>query len=91
MSYARFSKECDVYVFATEYGDKRVIECCACAFTATNSDGPWAEPFPQFSTISGILEHLGAHREAGHKVPAYVSESIKADAWLGPWLEGIDT
>jgi hypothetical protein len=38
-----------------------------------------------------MLDHLETHKEAGLKVPSDVSESIKADTWLGPWLEGIDS
>jgi hypothetical protein len=81
VSYARFGKDSDVYVFLSVEGP---LECCACAL----------EPESEcFDSTDAMLAHLREHVDAGHKVPdrtfarleenrdasdAYIRESVTA-------------
>jgi hypothetical protein len=70
MSYARFGeKECDVYVFLHTGG---FLSCCGC----------WLEPEwdPAFATTAEMIAHLEAHKAAGHLVPDYTFDELRADA-----------
>lgn len=72
MSYSRFS-EADVYVFPTTSGD---LECCGCWL-------PDVKGSFQTRSIDAMAEHLEAHRQAGHDVPDWVMDGIRADEeWL---------
>lgn len=48
--------------------------------------GLWwlVNPDPVFTSAAAVLQHLDAHRAAGHKVPerAYENISRRADGWL---------
>lgn len=66
MAYARLG-DCDVYVFLSFDGH---LECCMCSL----------ERYYQTKTIAGMVEHLRAHKEAGHDVPDRVFEAIREDA-----------
>lgn len=76
MSYCRFG-EGDVYVFPSSLDrDNGLIDCCACILQKTpdqvfgdNVVLPPAE----------MIEHLKAHRAAGHNVPDFVFEAIISD------------
>lgn len=59
MSYARFSDDSSVYVYADVGG---YVACCGCAL-----GDKW-----DFHSPSEIVEHLQEHVAAGHKVPAYL-------------------
>ena len=58
MAYARFSDECDVYVF--DQGD--TIICMECALN------PGVRGFEALSTAQ-MIDHLNDHVFSGHKVP----------------------
>jgi hypothetical protein len=66
MSYCRFG-EADVYIYASVSGG---IECSMCSIS----------PEDQFSfnspTEEGMLEHIAAHRAAGHFVPKDVDDQL---------------
>jgi len=70
MAYCRFGRDSDVYVYEGEHG----IECCRCRlldvafFTAA---GP-----------AGMMEHLLAHRAAGHRVPDGALRELRDEAGL---------
>jgi len=67
MSYARRDATSDVYVFSGDGGE--IIDCCHCALG------------PDFrGTRAELLKHLGAHLQAGHKVPSYLFERLEREA-----------
>jgi hypothetical protein len=63
MSYARFGKDSDVYVYAGGKG----YECCGC-INLNKTQG--------FTTSDELIEHLQIHQIAGHKVPGYTFYEI---------------
>jgi hypothetical protein len=68
MSYCRFGRDSDVYVYEAENG----IECCGCRLLDV-----------AFFTAAGpgeMLEHLMAHRAAGHAVPESALEELRGEA-----------
>ena len=69
MSYARFSRDSDVYVFAHVEGG---YECCACGLAGT-----WGSIRCQ--TIKEMLDHLEEHKKAGDKVPDHCIERLKSE------------
>lgn len=68
MSVARWTKYSQVYVFYTDAG----VECHECTLS------PREEPFVA-PTLSKMIHHLQAHREAGHKVPTYAFRQLLSD------------
>lgn len=68
MSYARLSKESDVYVFASEHG---VLHCHWCALGGDDAT---------CYSVRKMLMHLRSHRRAGHKVPQICIAWILLDA-----------
>ncbi len=77
MSYARFSDDCNVYIFIT---DDSTIECCACALSGL--DQPWKR-FPVTpSGYTDLIEHLEEHKRYGHTIPDDVTDDIAADRQL---------
>lgn len=72
MSYSRFSNA-DVYVFPSS---SHRLECCGCWL-------PDVKGSFQTRSIDAMAEHLEEHRQAGHNVPGWVMEGIRADEeWL---------
>ena len=70
MSYCRFGTESDVYVFMCITG---ALECCACRL-----DGP-----QRFLSTQAMIDHLDAHRAAGHKVPDRAIARLREEAqWI---------
>lgn len=69
MSYCRWGKDSDVYVYATEYDGKWYWVCQGCELENNDGDGIR-------HTAKAMAEHLLAHREAGHKVPEYAIERL---------------
>jgi len=65
MAYARFS-HADVYVFMSTSGH---LECCACRL-----GDEWA-----FDSTQAMVDHLAAHRAAGHNVPEFIEDSLWDD------------
>lgn len=59
MSYARFSADSDVYVYAHIGG---FVECCGCRLGEQ-----W-----DFHSPAEIVTHLREHEAAGHKVPDHL-------------------
>ncbi len=67
MSYARFGPNSDVYVYEDVGGFLCCMRCdLSDAGKRTNSRGE-------------MIEHLEAHRRAGHKVPDDATEELKAE------------
>lgn len=65
MAYVRMGQDAsDVYVYPTEVGDRRVIECVTCSFTA-------------HSTECAVV-HLREHIAEGDTVPDYVIPQVEA-------------
>ena len=56
MSYARFSHESDVYVFAHYQG---FVQCCGCMISDV-----W-----DYYTVEEVVEHMRDHVLMGYKVP----------------------
>jgi hypothetical protein len=69
MSYCRFGHDSDVFVYAS--GDN-VFTCCVCKL-ARDDMGEWEHGG------EAILEHLEKHRQAGHKVPQYAIDILRAE------------
>jgi hypothetical protein len=64
MSYARSGQDdSDVYVYPTEVGGRRAVECCCC-HTAYSTDD--------------AVKHQREHIAAGDVVPSYVIDRINA-------------
>lgn len=81
MSYARWSEDSDVYVFACVSGH---LECCGCAL----------EPSHTFvaHTTAKMLAHLDAHKAARHDVPDSCVERLKEEAvGLDLWIAEVLT
>jgi hypothetical protein len=77
VSYARFAKDSDVYVFLNCGG---YLECCACGLAG----GP---EFFTTDTTTGMLAHLDQHEAAGDAVPESTFdrlqiEAARNDAWM---------
>ena len=67
MAYARWGCDgSDVYVFMDVSGG---FTCCGCDLVS--------EPRSNFATKGEMVEHLLAHRAAGHTVPEYAIENIR--------------
>lgn len=64
MSYCRFSKDSDVYMYAHYQGG---IDCCACRLEGRSV---------RLSDVVDALEHLQQHVDAGHKVPSYAVDQL---------------
>ena len=70
MSFARFGPDSDVYVYQCKEG----FECCGCWLSQD-----WIHP-----TASAIIDHLGKHKKAGHRVPQdAINELVKCQATDG--------
>lgn len=71
MSYARFSDDSSVYVFLSVTGH---LECCGCALRGERE-------FWNFCADStdAMIDHLKAHKDAGHKVPRECMGRLMAD------------
>lgn len=67
MSYARFGKRSDVYVFFSTAG---VFECCSCRLRGEGQCTTTA-------TAEAMLDHLRDHRRAGHKVQRYTLKRLR--------------
>ena len=74
MSYARFSSDSDVYVYASTAGG---IECCRCRFIADTHDTPRNDAV--MVDEDEMIAHLEKHRKAGHRVPDDAFEQLRAD------------
>ena len=74
MSYCRFGKDSDVYMYADSLTGS--ITCCACQLNPI-SDGLWfgSQTFDHI----GALAHLQEHIEAGHLVPEYAIKRLKKE------------
>ena len=71
MSYSRFSRGCDVYVYPDVNGD---MAYCACGLDPVEPDsGEW-----YFTTFTSLKAHLERHIAAGHQVPGYPEST---DCW----------
>lgn len=69
MSYARFSPESDVCVYAHVDGG---LECCACRLRG-------GEENLRFATTDELLQHLREHQQAGHLVREKTFTGLEAD------------
>lgn len=71
MSFVRFGTDGSaVYIY-----DDTVegLTCCGCILT---------DPWPAFGDDghAAMLAHIAEHRAAGHRVPAWVDDALRADA-----------
>lgn len=67
MSYCRWGRDSDVYVFQTNSG----FECCGCPM--------FAEGF-SCSTREEMIGHLINHRNTGDRVPEEALERLRAES-----------
>lgn len=68
MSYARFSPDCNVYVFAVS-GDE--LECCMCGISKGSSI--------RLPSLDDALAHFKKHEDAGHQVAYGGWSRLEAD------------
>jgi len=66
MSYCRWSDESDVYLYAHVAGG---WECCGC----------FLEEQTTMTTLQDVLDHLQAHRDAGHKVLESAFDRVRSE------------
>ena len=76
MSYARFGRDSDVYVFLHVNG---FFECCGCVFGG--------EAGRYLTSTADVIKHLEQHKAKGHKVPDDAildlqKEAEENDAWI---------
>lgn len=86
MSYARFSKDSDVYIYGADNG----IVCCGCSLVPINKDElhydyileDWFPDGTFYTTnkYSEMIEHCQKHLDKGDKVPYDTIERLKANA-----------
>ena len=69
MSYARFTKDSDVYVFLNMSGR---LECCNCGLAIG------ARPVT-FGSTQAMVDHLARHVHAGDRVPEHVVPELWVD------------
>lgn len=75
MSYARFSPDSAVYVFAHADG---YVQCCGCLL-----DNVW-----NYHSAADVVAHMQAHVDAGHDVPEYLLDpALYPDDDFTPYLE----
>lgn len=65
MSFARWGKNCDLYLFSDVAGG---ITCCGCLLSDEESEDAYfrAYSFPE------LEQHLRAHEQAGHQFPPHL-------------------
>jgi hypothetical protein len=80
MSYCRNNgQDSDVYVIGTRNpGESRNFLQCFCG-TRCDSCGQYTQPFPSFTTRSGMIAHLREHRVKGDKVPDRAFERLEKE------------
>jgi hypothetical protein len=72
MSYARLTQDgSDVYLFDHESG---YLTCWWCDLGHANEVEHW-----RTTDLNEMFSHLAAHRAAGHHVPEYVEDEMRAD------------
>lgn len=69
MSYARPGADSDVYVYWSGPDDRPYWTCCGCQLGED----------PVVYSRREMIDHLRAHEERGHKVPAYAIERLEAE------------
>jgi len=69
MSYCRFGKDSDVYVYYSIYGQ---YECCGCNLRES-------QEFSVFDTAKEMVSHLNIHKINGEKVPQYAIDRLIED------------
>jgi len=74
MSYARFSTDSDVYVYASA---ARGNECASCRFIADTNEPPLNNVV--MVDEDEMIAHLEKHQRAGHLVPNDAFERLRAD------------
>lgn len=83
MSYCRWwPNTSDVYMFPAGVGDKDVIRCCGCWLAYDPENGEVFGASVDFDTPQEALDHLLAHRKAGHLVPEDAIQRLKNEAGL---------
>ena len=79
MSYCRFGRDSDVYMYPSALGG---ITCCSCKLSPVADD--WRRDSQLFS-YEDALAHLQEHLKAGHLVPQCAIDRLKEE------IEGSDT
>jgi hypothetical protein len=72
VSWARHSKDSDVYVYGD--GSGSTVCCCACRLHPTGLPGDHDSTYPE--TYGQALDHFLRHVAAGHKVPRRVFDRL---------------
>lgn len=67
MSYARFDRDSDVYVY----------ESTECGFVCMSCSRNWRCQSWTCDTARQMIRHLKKHRKAGDKVPDYTLEELR--------------
>jgi len=75
MSYARFTKDSDVYVFLNMSGR---LECWGCGI-AVAAPRCWARGYVTFDSTQAMVDHLARHAAAGDRVPEHVVPELWVD------------
>ena len=78
MSYCRVGWDSDVYVIATRNPntEQNVLQCfCG----PRGEDGNYIQPFPAFTTRSGMIAHLRWHLREGDRVPERTFERLERE------------
>lgn len=74
MSFVRFGTDgSQVYIYDDVY---QGLRCCGCAL----HPDPWGSFAFGDDGHAELLAHLAEHRSAGHVVPDWVDDEIRADA-----------
>lgn len=78
MSYCRFSNA-DAYIFwaCADCDLPSAVECCSCWLLPVKAHG-FHESF-RAASFTAMLDHVADHRAAGHSIPGYVDEELRAD------------
>ena len=73
MSYCRVGEDSDVYVIST----RNPVLQCFCG--PRGEDGNYTQPFPAFTTRSGMAAHLRWHLREGDRVPEHTFERLERE------------
>lgn len=69
MSYVRFGKDSDIYLYASIYGG---VDCCGCALGENRSG-------VNLTTSAELTQHLAVHEKAGHSCGHYTWAGLISD------------
>lgn len=76
MSYCRFGKDSNIYLYRDVLG---CWICCSCPLSPELIDGIGIHKSIALVSLEEVKAHLEAHQEAGHLVPDYAFERIERE------------